>query len=184
MMSAQPLSCSEFSSAWERLDAGSPLPARLAHHLRSCGRCRAAAGSDPSRLFALLREQAPEPAPAFEPMWERARLDAARLRRERRRLRGWGAAAACGVALAAAAWLLLAERLAPPRLRPGGAEVLAERTEGGAPATPDPGAVAAASLPTLESVASPEARVVEFKIFGEREQVTEVILILDRGVDL
>jgi predicted anti-sigma-YlaC factor YlaD len=183
-MSEPLLSCSEFASAWERLDAGSPLPAHLAHHLRGCGRCRATAGSDPSRLFALLRGSTPEPAPAFEPMWQRARLEAERLRRERLRLRGWAVAAACGAVVAASAWLLVAERLAPPRLRPEGAEALAEGAGSGTPAPAGPGAVAAASLPTLESVASPEARVVEFRIFGEREQVTEVILILDRGVDL
>lgn len=189
-MSEQPLSCARFAAAWKEIDPAAPLPAPLAQHVRECARCRAAAGSDPSRLFALLRGSAPEPPPEFEPVWERARLEAERLRHRddgRRRLARWGAAAACGIALAAAAWLLVEERLSPPRLRPDGAEAVAGLPAGGGPAVAGAGAVPAAassSLPTLESVASADARVVEFRIFGEREQVTEVILILDRGVDL
>lgn len=168
--------CRDFRSAWTSLDPSEPLPAPLARHLASCARCRALAAEDPSRLFAALRGVSPEPAPAWERMRGAIAAAPAGAQIARRTRRAWGAAAAAAILLAGALWLLRPGLVGP---RPGAGG------ESPAPAGEEVEGVAhAASLPTLESIASPGARVVDFKIFGERDEVTEVILIFDEGIDL
>jgi hypothetical protein len=173
--------CADFDAAWPAVDPGEPLSAAMAAHLAACRRCRGRAAADPSRLFALLRQTSPEAGPAWEPFWASTAVRAARRSRERRARRAWAAASAAALVLAGALWLL---RGGAPGVAPLGAAhpVNARRLE--TPPEAAPGVVAASALPTLESIASPGARVVNFKIFGQEDKVTEVILIFDEGIDL
>jgi hypothetical protein len=68
----------------------------------------------------------------------------------------------------------------PPALEgPGGGEAT------GAPEVLFTGsAPGAVTLPTVESIRSPEATVYEMKVFGEGEQVAELVMIFDEGIDL
>jgi hypothetical protein len=179
------LSCHEFETRAGSVDAGGALPVELAEHLTVCPRCREFSGSDPSRLFALLRGRSPEPAPDWESFWERAQQKRRQDLAARRPRRGWVAAAACGIILGAVVWLL----------RPAGGRPPSVSVDAGSPAAlsgAGPGAggelpavvPAVSAPPTLESIASPDARVVDFKIFGGEDQVTEVILIFDKGIEL
>jgi len=162
--------CQAFQSAWAGLNDTQPLPEPLARHLRECAGCRTHLGSDPSRLFASLRGVAAEPAPAWEGFWKEAEARVLRAAQARRSRRAWSAAAAAVLLLIGSVWLLRPGALAPPpdaRLAAGPAA-----------------AGASTPLPTLEAIASPGARVVDFKIFGHQDQFTEVILIFDEGIDL
>ena len=49
---------------------------------------------------------------------------------------------------------------------------------------PDRPVLPAALHPTVESIESPGARIYEVKLFGENERVTEVVMIVDQGIDL
>lgn len=170
-------SCQEFESAWTALDAAEPLPAPLARHLAACERCRVRAASDPSRLFAVLRGVAPEPAPAWQPFWASVSAGGAERERARRARRAWVAASAAALLVAGALWLMRPGLLGPARRL--------ETAALPAPAPAGAGAVLPASAPpTLEAITSPAARVVELKIFGEQDQVTEIILIIDEGIEL
>jgi len=175
------MSCADFDAAWPAVDPGEPLSAAMAAHLAACRRCRGRAAADPSRLFALLRQTSPEAGPAWEPFWAATGERAARRSRERRARRAWAAVSAAALVLVGALWLL---RGGVPGLTPLGAghPVNARRLETLPEAAP--GVVAASAPPTLESIASPGARVVNFKIFGREDKVTEVILIFDEGIDL
>lgn len=182
--SGAPQACREFAEALQHLDPGEPLPEPLAHHLSGCPLCRRVSASEPARLFSILRGSSPEPAPAWDLFWQQAQArrasEAAERGTPRQQVARRGAvAAACTLILAASVWFL---RAPAPAGGPGSRELAAE-----IPAAPESGAepsVVAASLPTLESIASPAARVVDFKIFGASDQVTEVILIFDEGIDL
>ena len=39
-------------------------------------------------------------------------------------------------------------------------------------------------LPTVESIQSEDATLFEMKVFGEQDQVIQVVMILDDGIDL
>ncbi|MEE9219532.1 MAG: hypothetical protein V3U98_10755 [Acidobacteriota bacterium] len=183
-MSPEPVSCLDLGAAWPGFDPAEPLPGWALAHLRGCARCRSNLGPDPSRLFAVLRGTCPEPVPAWRALPEEA--VARRLQRlgQRRLRQAWALAGAAALLLAATLWLL----------RPGAGEPLGEPpghtvAEAVSPPGPEPGPAAAeilhaGALPTLESIASPAAQVVEFRIFGREDQVTEVILIFDEEIEL
>ena len=179
-MPVEPIDCGSFNSGVDGLDPAAPLPAPLAAHLESCPRCRERLAADPSRLFALLRGRSPDPPPSWEEV--RAALPARPAARGGARLAPWtwAAASAAALALGLGLWLGRPGRLEPelPRLESRAAD------PGGTPGFAGGDAVPASAPPTLESIVSPAARVVEFKFFGRQDQVTEVILIFDEGIEL
>ena len=46
------------------------------------------------------------------------------------------------------------------------------------------GAAGDVTLPTVESIRSEDATVYEMKVFGEGDQVTQLVMIFDEGIDL
>ncbi|MCZ6779408.1 MAG: hypothetical protein O7F16_10650 [Acidobacteria bacterium] len=180
-MIPDPSICERLRASWGDLDAAEPSPGWAVEHLRSCATCRSRLASDPSRLFAVLRGVLPEPVPAWTPLTHEALEQRRQAQKALRRSRAWALAAAAVVVLAAALWVLR-----PQPFAPGGTEagpVVAEAVSGGG-FLEEANVIHAVAAPTIESIASPAARVVEFKIFGQEDQVTKVILIFDEGIEL
>lgn len=180
-MIPDPPICERLRGSWGDLDAAEPLPGWAAEHLRDCATCRSRLASDPSRLFAVLRGVSPEPVPAWTPLTHEAVEQRRQAQKALRRRRSWALAAAAAVILAAALWVLR-----PQPIPPGGTEadpVVAEAASGGG-FLEEANVVHAVAPPTIESIASPAARVVEFKIFGQEDRVTKVILIFDAEIEL
>jgi len=151
--------------------------AALDHHREGCERCaRSMRSTDPLALFKGLAAEE-RPAASWAGLWEGVRAgirsegslglgEGLRLVRPSSRV---AAAALLIVGLAVAA-------LAVPRLTPQAPPVAA---------VPDSPVLPALVLhPTVESIQSPGARVYEVKLFGENERVTEVVMIVDQGIEL
>ena len=150
--------------------------AALDHHREACSRCAGAMHrTDPLAMFGRLSEEE-RPAAAWTGLWEGVRAgiraegslglrEGLRLVRPSSRV---AAAAVLVVGLAIAA-------LAVPRLAPQSPSEAA---------VPDRPVLPAALHPTVESIESPGARIYEVKLFGENERITEVVMIVDQGIEL
>lgn len=173
------LDCAAFAPLARR-EARGEVTARefdaLDRHRESCEACAATMRSaDPLVLFQRLAA-GERPAVAWAGLWEGVRAgirsegslglgEGLRLVRPSARV---AAAAVLVVGLAVAA-------LAVPRLTPETPPVAA---------VPDLPVLPASLHPTVESIESPGARVYEVRLFGENERVTEVVMIVDQGIDL
>ena len=180
MIPEQPI-CERLRASWGDLDAAEPLPGWAAEHLRECATCRSRLASDPSRLFAVLRGVSPEPVPAWTPLTHEALQKRGEVQKALRRRRSWALTAAAAVVLGTALWALR-----PQPVSPGGTEagpVVAE-ADSGEGFVEEAKVTHAAAPPTIESIASPAAHVVAFKIFGQEDRVTEVILIFNEEIEL
>ena len=171
--------CAAFE-ALARREARGEISARefaaLDEHREACPRCAAAMRrADPLAAFRVLAAEE-RPEAAWTGLWEGVRAgiraegslglgEGLRLVRPSSRV---AAAAVLVVGLGIAA-------LAVPRLAPPAAPVAA---------APERPFVPAALHPTVESIESPGARIYEVKLFAENERVTEVVMIVDQGIDL
>lgn len=173
------MNCAEFAALAAR-EARGEVSARefaaLDRHRESCARCAdAMRESDPLALFRGLATEE-RPAAAFAGLWEGVRAgirtegslglgEGLRLVRPSSRV---AAAAVLVLGLAIAA-------LAVPRLTPQAPPVAS---------APERPVFPAVLHPTVESIQSPGARIYEVKLFGENERVTEVVMIVDQGIEL
>lgn len=150
-------------------------------HIHACSACREQVlKRDPLQLFAPLADE--ERGEEFwAGFWPAVRADIHAAEAEAttwsaRLLRpalAWGAAAA----------MFLVAVLA--LLRPGPVE---QERRNAFPAglvnLPEAARTGGPSLPTVEQVRSPSARVLSMKVFGEGEAVTELVLIVDEEIQL
>jgi hypothetical protein len=171
--------CAAFEALAER-EARGEISARefaaLDEHRETCSRCAAAMRrTDPLAAFRVLAAEE-RPAASWAGLWEGVRAgihaegslglaEGLRLVRPSSRV---AAAAVLVVGLGIAA-------LAVPRLAPSTVPVAT---------VPDHPVVPAVLHPTVESIESPGARIYEVKLFGENERVTEVVMIVDQGMEL
>jgi anti-sigma factor RsiW len=173
------IDCAAFRSLAKR-EAKGQVSARefaaLDRHRERCARCAAAMRQDDS--LAAFRALAAEerPAAAWAGLWEGVR---AGIRAEGSLGLGEGLRLLSPTSRVAAAALLVVglavAALAVPRLKPQLPPVAA---------APDRPVLPAVLHPTVESIQSPGARIYEVKLFGENERVTEVVMIVDQGIEL
>lgn len=147
---------------------------QLDRHLEGCPSCAARRRRlDPLGAFVALRGRRPAD-PEWAGLWEGVRAGVqggARLGlRERLALLrpAWRLAAAAALVVTLG---LVALRVAGP----------AGTAPRDLPALP---AGDGAALATVESIGSPRARVCDLKVYGEGDQVAEVVLIFDEEIDL
>jgi hypothetical protein len=174
------IDCRRFAALAEREASG--LATRrefrsLDRHRDACAACAARLReAGPLAAFAALAAAGREPSAG---LWEGIR---AGIHEEGRLGLAEGVALmrpSVRTALAAALFVALALlALAAPRLVPRPAPAPAPPERAAAPPAPE------TRRPTVESIESPDARVYEVKVFGEGDRFTDVVLIVDRGVDL
>jgi hypothetical protein len=158
-------------------------------HFHACPDCQPLVlARDPVQLFSALSDEG-----RSEEFWVgfwpavRAAIHAAEVEEGSWRARlfrpayAWGAAAAM---LLLAVLALLGPWQAPSPPAQEAPAVLQAASDGWQEVLPSAGRIGEPSLPTVEEVRSPSAKVLSMKVFGEGEAVTEVVLIVDEGIQL
>jgi hypothetical protein len=159
-------------------------------HIHACPAChQRVVGADPLQIFAPLADEDRDDA-FWAGFWPAVRADIHAAQGDSRSWRtrllrpafAWGAAAAF-LLVAALAVARTWRDSAPPR-------ALAPRSAASASlqewhrVLPSAGTVGEPTLPTLQEVRSPSAKVLSMKVYGADQAVTEMVLIVDEGIRL
>ena len=169
-----------------------PPPERRAMrlHIHACAGCHERIlERDPLQLFAPLADEERDDA-FWAGFWPAVRADIHAAESEARSWRSrllrpafaWGAAAAFLLVAALAVVRTWHTAAPPPAIPTGGAAATSLREWHRI--LPSVGTVGEPTLPTLEDVRSPSARVLSMKVYGADQAVTEMVLIVDEEIKL
>ncbi|MBI3449122.1 MAG: zf-HC2 domain-containing protein [Acidobacteria bacterium] len=169
------------------LEGQVPPPERRAMrlHIHACEACRSRViARDPLQMFAPLADEE-RPDEFWAGFWPAVRADIHAAEAEARSWRArllrpaiaWSAAAALLVVAAVAV-------VRPWRATPASRDFREAAAPDWRRVLPSAGQPGEPVPATLEDVRSPSARVLTMKVYGRDEAVTEVVLIVDEGINL
>ena len=169
-----------------------PPPERRAMrlHIHSCAECHAkVVARDPLQIFAPLSDE--ERGEEFwAGFWPAIRADIHAAEAEsrsiwswlRRPAFAWGAATVMMIVAAVA--VMRGGRTAPTVVATSAGPAARAVTDAWMDVLPSAGRPGDPTPPTVEDVRSPSAKVLTMKVYGADQAVTEVVLIVDEGLNL
>jgi hypothetical protein len=161
----------------------------MRQHIHACPDCHARVlARDPLQIFAPLADEQ-RPTESWAGFWEAVRADIHAVEEERPSLWTWAARPAFAWSAAAAlllAVLALALPISRPQAPPAAPPAIPAATsaESWHDVLPSDGRIGEPGPPTLEEVRSPSAHVLSMKVYGHDQSVTEVVMIVDGGIQL